>query len=303
MSLALRPLRDTLVELVVQLESSVEFVEEGLPLESRSALSAKLLELHARAQAWVRSFEKGRLLREGFGLAVVGRANVGKSSLFNALLERERSIVTEVPGTTRDTVSELTSIGGLPVHLVDTAGQRETDDQVERLGVERSVRAMADADAVLFVVDGSEPLEGADLDLRRRLVGTPCLVVVNKSDLGSRWSEDEEAGFLEGWAAVRVSAKTGDGIGSLRRRIRDEVFGSSDGERDGLLITNARHAECLRRTSERLEKAEGALIGGVPEEFVLADLHAALREMGRITGEVPVEDLLGEIFSRFCVGK
>ena len=302
-SLQLQPIRQGLIDVIVQLESAVEFVEDELALESRSALGAKLDAAASSLRGWIDSFRRGRIIRDGFSMAIVGKPNVGKSSLFNALLRQERSIVTEVPGTTRDLVSEYTSLDGIPVRLVDTAGVRTSDDIVERIGVDRSLRAIADADAILMVLDRSRPPSAEDEDLRRHLLDLSCIVVMNKSDLDSRWSEDSEAVFAGSWPRVHVSAKSGEHIETLRKEILRHLFGDTAAQRDGVLITNLRHCRCLESSLQHLARAGSALRKGLSEEFVLVDLHAALREFGLITGETTVDDLLNEIFSRFCIGK
>ncbi len=299
----LAPVRKELVDAIVQLESAVEFVEDDLTLESREVLGGRIADAGAQLRLWIDSFRRGRIVRDGFSMAIVGKPNVGKSSLFNALLRQERSIVTEIPGTTRDLVSEYTSLDGIPVRLVDTAGVRESCDKVERLGVGRSVQAMADADAILLVLDRSEPGSAEDEDLRRRLANLPCIVVLNKSDLPGAWTEEQKAAFAGAWPRVEVSAKTGEQLELLRREILSHLFGDSAAERDGMLITNLRHCQCLEAAEGHLARAARALEEGLSEEFPLADLHAALRKLGEITGETTVEDLLHAIFSRFCIGK
>jgi tRNA modification GTPase len=302
-SLQLRPIRQALIDVIVQLESAVEFVEDDLALESRELLAARLEAAGSELRVWIDSFRRGRIVRDGFSMAIVGKPNVGKSSLFNALLRQERSIVTETPGTTRDLVSEYTSLDGIPVRLLDTAGVRASEDQVERMGVDRSLRAMADADAILLVVDRSRLPSAEDEDVRRRLLELSCIVVMNKSDLECRWSDAQKAAFAGDWPRMEVSAKTGERLEALRKEILSHLFGDSAAQRDGILITNLRHCQCLESAQEHLTRAGCALRDGLSEEFVLVDLHAALREFGAITGETSVEDLLNEIFSRFCIGK
>ena len=299
----LEPLRKLIIDVVVQLESAVEFVEEDLPLESRAVVAEKLDQAGHELDRWIRSFRRGRLIRDGFSMAVVGRPNVGKSSLFNTLLAQERSIVTEIPGTTRDLVSEFTSLEGIPVRLLDTAGVRASSDKVERLGVDRSFQVMADADSLLLVVDGSEPCQEEDWELRERLHNLTGLVVMNKSDLPGRWLPEEKERYASDWAWAEVSAKTGAAIPDLQRMILRHLFGDEAPERDGILVTNLRHCRCLEAARGALSQAARGLRAGFSEEFALVDLHAALRALGEITGETSVEDLLSEIFARFCIGK
>jgi len=299
----LQPLKERLIGIVVSLESAVEFVEENLPVDSRDNIAASLELVRTGIQGWVDSFRRGRIIRDGFGMAIVGRPNVGKSSLFNSLLSQDRSIVTEVPGTTRDLVSEFTSLDGIPVRLVDTAGVRPTPDMVEQLGVNRSYQAMVDADTVLLVVDTSTAITREDIELRDHLRGARCLVVMNKSDLDCVWTSDDKKNFAAAYPSLEVSAKTGSGIGDLKEVILRRLFGDDAAKQDGMLITNLRQCRCLQDALASLARAQKALSEGMSEEFVLVDLHAALRGLGAVTGETSAEDILGEIFSRFCIGK
>jgi tRNA modification GTPase len=303
LSRQLQPLKHCLVDIIVELESAVEFEEEDLELEPRARTAEKLEGACGELSRWIDSFRRGRIIRDGFSMAIVGRPNVGKSSLFNALLAEDRSIVTEVPGTTRDVVSEFTSIEGIPVRLADTAGVCQSDNEIEQLGVARSFRAIADADAILLVVDRSRPRAVEDESLRRRLGELACIVVMNKNDLTDVWDPGEKAAYAGEWPYLEVSAKTGEGVVRLRGAILSHLFGELDGRKDGILITNLRQCRCLESARESLEKASLALRQGLSEEFALFDLHRGLKQLGMVTGETTVEDLLNEIFSRFCIGK
>jgi tRNA modification GTPase len=222
-------------------------------------------------------------------LAIVGKPNVGKSSLFNCLLEQDRAIVTDIPGTTRDLVSETAAIGGIPVKLYDTAGIRESSELVESLGIERSLQAMADADLTLVVVDGSRPINAEDQALMDR---GRCLVVRNKSDLGKQSAEP-----------YATSALTGEGIAELRAAILEAVAPRGVLEQETGFITSLRHEQLLREAVEYLEKARGAVEAGIPHEMLLLDLYAALRPIDAITGATTADDILNRIFSTFCIGK
>jgi tRNA modification GTPase len=299
----LRSVKDVLTDIIVNLESAVEFVEEELPLDTRETLMEKLAQIQCSLRRWIESYRQGRIVRDGFTMAIVGRPNVGKSSIFNALLAQNRSIVTEIPGTTRDLVSEFTNIGGVPVRLLDTAGIRGSDDHIERLGIDRSMQAIADADVVLLVVDTSRPQTQEDLDLKQQILPLPCVVLLHKADLPSRWSTPEREEFAGSCRRIATSAKTGAGIGELSHEIMGGVIGTSERLQDGIMVTNFRHCHYLEATEANIVKATEALRNGWSEEFVLIDLHAALKNLGAITGETGVEDLLTEIFSRFCIGK
>jgi tRNA modification GTPase len=239
------------------------------------------------------------LLQDGARVAITGRPNVGKSSLFNSLVCSERAIVTDVPGTTRDTLSELIDIGGVPVVVTDTAGLRETSDDVETLGIERTHRAMGDADLVLVVLDGSDEVGPEDRELLDRTADTRRIVVWNKSDLPAFRSLSR---CVPGVEAINVSARTGEGLSRLHSAILAQL--NSDSTEDGsLLITNARHYDLLCNAKRELEVARESLCDRHSEELVLAPLHNALKLLGQITGETTTEDILSEIFATFCIGK
>jgi tRNA modification GTPase len=299
----IRPIKERLIDIIVNLESAVEFVEEDLPLKSRGLLVQELVRVQGQLRDWIDSYRRGRIIREGFDLAIVGRPNVGKSSLFNALLAQDRSIVSETPGTTRDLVSEYMSFEGIPVRLLDTAGIQPADNHVEKLGIERSFQAIADADSVLFVVDASSACTALDLVLRQQLIENSCIAVMNKCDLDSAWSPEEKRDFSGSWPRVDVSAKTGAGMRDLREIILRGILGDDGTQKDSVLITNLRHVHSLERAEKELRMAAEALGDGLSEEFPLTYLHNGLKDLGVITGETDVEELLTEIFARFCIGK
>jgi tRNA modification GTPase len=298
----MRSAKERLIDIIVNLESTVEFAESELPVASRSILIKKLDRIIHELREWIGSYRRGRIVREGFSMAVIGRPNVGKSSVFNGLLAKNRSIVAEMPGTTRDLVSEYTNLGGIPIHLLDTAGIRKSRDPVEKMGMDKSIQAMADANAILLVVDASRPQSKHDWILRKKLEGLTCIVAMNKSDLPVRWPPEDKRKYAGKWLSVDVSAKTGAGMEELRSAILNGLSGFS-AQQEGILITNLRHCQCLEETEKHLLQGAAALRDGLSEEFALIDLHAGLRKLGEITGETHVEDLLTEIFSRFCIGK
>ncbi len=303
LSSQLQPLKQSLIDIIVQLETAVEFADDDLTVESRAVTAGKLESLRRELDRWVGSYRHGRIIREGFVLAVVGRPNVGKSSVFNALLEQDRSIVTEFPGTTRDLVSEHTSIEGIPVRLMDTAGVRPAVEEAERLGVERSYGAIADADAILLVIDSSQVLSTEDEALKDRIAGLPFIAVFNKSDLEPAWSSEEKTRYVAGRPRLDVSARTGEKLDDLRGAILSCLFGGQGPQSEGILVTNLRHFRCLDAAREAAGRGAAALRRGLSEEYVLVDLHEGLAKLGEITGETGVDDILDEIFSRFCIGK
>lgn len=299
LSRALDPFKEKLIEVIVLLESALEFVEEDLPSPQVDHIEKNLEFVIGGVEKLSRSYSSGRLLQEGARVAIAGRPNVGKSSLFNSLVRNERAIVTDVPGTTRDTLSEAVDIGGVPVLLTDTAGLRETTDSVETLGIERTHRAMGDADLVLLVLDGSTKLGPADHDLLERTSGAHRIVVMNKCDLPVF---EPLSRCVSGAQAINVSARTGAGLATLHDAITAKL-NSAGTENGSLLITNARHYDLLCNANRELETARQSFRDQQSEELVLVPLHNALKLLGQITGETTTEDILSEIFATFCIGK
>jgi len=286
----LKPLKDQLLELIALLEAGIDFAEDDVGVAPAGEILRRIQPIHSAIGSLAASFAYGKLVHDGFTLAIVGRPNVGKSSLFNRLLEQDRAIVTDIPGTTRDLVSETASLEGIPVRFVDTAGIRHSQDVVESLGIERSYRAMADADVTLVVVDASAPLTEQDRELigHARARGK-SVVVGNKSDLGQ----------IDG--TLPVSALTGAGIAELRKRLIETV--APHRELEGGFITSVRHERLLKESLESLEQARSATEAGIPHEMLLLDLYAALRAIDGITGATTADDILNRIFSTFCIGK
>lgn len=287
------PLKAQLVELIALLEAGIDFAEDDISVAPDREILGRLQPIARGIEAMARSFEFGKLIHEGFTLAIVGRPNVGKSSLFNRLLQQERSIVTDIPGTTRDTVSESAAIEGIPVRLVDTAGIRTSNDVVERLGIERSYQSMTDADLTIVVIDASTPLTGEDESLieRARKQGR-ALVVANKVDQPVVATGD----------GLRVSARTGEGIGELRAAVMDAIAPGGHGAEESY-ITSLRHEQLLRESLRFLAKAASAVHNRIPHEMLLLDLYGALRPLDAITGATTADDILNRIFSTFCIGK
>ena len=280
-----------LFDAVARLEASVDFPDEGYHFVDPRDLGSHLDTIADRLDGLLASAQRGRLIREGLQVAIVGRPNVGKSSLFNALVGSARAIVTEIPGTTRDLVSEVTEICGVRVTLIDTAGWRETRDRVEAEGVNRSRAAVDVADLVLVVMSRSEPLTEDDHQIAEQIPGAKRLVVLNKSDLRAESSRAD---------AVEVSAETGAGLDTLRAR----MVGALDVEsNDRPAITNLRHIALAEKARSALRTAANAARDGLSEEFVLADLQAARSALEEITGKKTPDDVLAHIFARFCIGK
>ena len=301
----LKPLKDDLLDVIVVLESALEFVEDDLPETQAASIGAKLESIREKLDNIALTYKAGHLIREGLRVAIVGRPNVGKSSLFNALLGSDRAIVTEIAGTTRDQLHEKLTIGDIPISLIDTAGLRKTSDTVETIGVERSRRAMADADMVVVMLDVSEPITDADREIMSGVSELQHLVTINKIDKVSeslRRSVGERRSEFPDSDAVAVSAKTGEGLDALKNAIV-QPFRSSEGSETGFLVSDARHHDLLLRAASEIDQSIDSLTNKVSEEIVLIGLHNALRYLGQITGETTTEDMLTRIFSTFCIGK
>jgi len=290
------PLKEPLLELIALLEAGIDFAEDDVSVASPDEILRRLAPIAAGVSRLADSFAFGGLVRSGLALAIVVRPNVGKSSLFNSLLEQDRAIVTDIPGTTRDVVSEVAAIHGIPVKLSDTAGIREGQGLVETLGIERSLQAMADADLTLVVLDLSAPVAGEDRQLMARARDQGHWILVgNKCDLPRR---AETAGPMQ-----LVSALTGEGIDALREAIFDAVAPDRGMERETGFITSFRHERLLRESLQYLDKARLAVAQGIPHEMLLLDLYSALGPIDAITGATTADDILHRIFSTFCIGK
>jgi len=286
----IRPIKEQLLELIALLEAGIDFAEDDVSVAPAEEILRRLDSIEQALTALAATFDYGKLVHSGLTLAIVGRPNVGKSSLFNRLLEQDRAIVTDIPGTTRDLVSEVVAIDGIPIKFVDTAGIRPGQDIVESLGIERSYRAMADADLTLLVVDLSQPVDAEDMALLEHAKRQGrYLLVGNKSDIGTEQVE----------GALCVSALTGEGIDQLRHKIAPVA----SREQDSGFITSVRHEQLLGESIEALAQARKATEFGIPHEMLLLDLYAALRPIDAITGATTADDILNRIFATFCIGK
>jgi tRNA modification GTPase len=292
----LKPFKTQLLELIALLEAGIDFADDDVAVAADEELLRRISSIVVNLDQLTESFRYGKLVHDGLTLAIVGRPNVGKSSLFNALLQRDRAIVTALPGTTRDTVSEVAAIHGIPVCLVDTAGIRASGDLVERLGIERSYQAMADADVTIVVLDLSQTLTDEDRALLERAQsGGPQLIVGNKCDLHRQMTE------VEGLISLSATAFTG--INELRQRILQAVAPAGDSGLQAGFITSLRHEGLLKESRRALLQASEAVRNRIPHEMLLLDCYAALRALDELTGATTADDILNRIFSTFCIGK
>jgi tRNA modification GTPase len=311
LSRRLQPIKQKLVELIATLEAGIDFAEDDISVLPAEQILQRIAAVRKLLQILANSFAYGKIVHEGLTLAIVGRPNVGKSSLFNRLVERERAIVTATPGTTRDLVTETVSIGGIPVKLVDTAGIRRALDEAESIGVKKSLEALADADLVLVVLDASQQISQEDDDLLVQAAKRAAIVVENKSDLMSSCSagsltrrpSDDESLVPQITPHIPTSALTGEGIAQLRDAILLHVTGDAGAQSESGFLTSARHQSLVSNSLKALAAAESAVQNQTPHEMLLLDLYSALRPLDEITGTTTTDDILNLIFSTFCIGK
>ncbi len=301
LSQQLQPVKRKLVELIAVLEAGVDFADDDVAVLPGERILERLAGVEQPLRSLLASFAYGKLVRHGITLAIVGRPNVGKSSLFNRLVERERAIVTPLPGTTRDLVTETVALGGIPVHLVDTAGIRQALDEAELIGIRKSMEALADADLVLVVLDSSQPVTAEDSELMAEISQRTAVIVENKSDLAPAGAQGEIA--HNGIPRVRTSATTGEGIVELRGEILRHISGEQGPSPEAGFLTNLRQEGLVRDALGSLEAARQAVQTQVPHEMLLLDLYNALHALDEITGATTADDILNLIFSRFCIGK
>ena len=301
------PLKQSLVELIALLEAGIDFGEDDVDVTPQSEIARRIDSLIPPLAALEASFARGRIVHDGLTMAIVGRPNAGKSSLFNRLVERDRAIVTAIPGTTRDLVTERISLDGIPLELVDTAGLRDTLEEIEQLGIERSRQALADAAIVLIVLDATQPLNHEERSLLAAVHDRSALVAINKSDLASDPQSqdlihtDESAAEQFHIPAVPTSALTGDGITALREKILQLATGGAAAEPG--LLTNLRQQQTIVTARAALEDARRANITSIPHEMILLDLYRTLWALDSLTGQTTPDDILNLIFTTFCIGK
>src|ERR1700677_2462329 len=296
----LKPIKQRLIDLIALLEAGIDFAEDDISVAPDATIVDRIAKIQTPPEQLAATFTYGNIVHRGLTLAIVGRPNVGKSSLFNRLVERERAIVTAQPGTTRDLVSETVAIGGIPVELVDTAGIRRALDEAESIGIRKSMEALADADLVLVVLDASQPKTAEDDELLRHAEGRAMIVVGNKCDLekNGQWS------VASGQSSpIRASALTGEGMGELRAEILRHIGGETGAQAESGFLTNVRHQGLVQDSLAALAAATNAVGAKVPHEMLLLDLYNALRPLDAVTGATTTDDILNLIFSTFCIGK
>lgn len=295
-------LYDRILDQLVQVEAAVDFAEEGLLPLDRDALRSQIVGIREQIQAWLKDADAGLLIMEGMRVAILGRPNVGKSSLLNRLCEEERAIVTEAPGTTRDVLEAEINVKGLLVRLIDTAGLRESGEEAERIGIARAISWIEKADRILYIVDGSAPLGQGDVAQIAALPAGRSLVLVNKSDLPGSVNADKLASVFTG-PALHVSAKTGEGLPKVLDMLYESALGSLGAAEHEISVIRTRHRSALTQAAKALSAALSAMEREHQEELIATDMREAALILGQIAGQTVTEDMVARIFARFCVGK
>jgi len=299
----IRQVMDKLLAMLAHIEASIDFPEHDVEEITVGNINRMLLEARVSIEALLESFDEGKLVRDGLKTAIVGRPNVGKSSLLNVLLRENRAIVTEVPGTTRDIIEEYLNIGGLLIRLVDTAGIRETEDIVERIGVERTKGAIKDSDLVIMMIDASVELTAEDIEIIDTIRDKRVIAALNKIDLGSLYSRKRLNELFGEENVVEMSVRNGIGIDKLEERIKELVFQGRLSISRNSMVTSIRHKNLLDRALSNIDRALASIEDDIPVDLVSVDIREAWSCLGAITGDTVEEDIVNEIFSKFCIGK
>lgn len=299
----IKDIRAILMNALVELTVNIDYPDEDIELLTLKKLGDMVEKAQKKASDLVKSSDTGKIIRDGLKVAIIGKPNVGKSSLMNAMLRESRAIVTDIPGTTRDTIEEEISIGGIPIRLVDTAGIRETEEPVEKVGVERSMQSFNKADLILFVLDGSRNIDQDDRKIGKHIDPEKTVILLNKSDLPCLITREEIESFFPECDIIETAVKNSSGIQELEKWIKKKVYRTSPNERRSTFVTNMRHRDLLLKTEQSLCDAMDLIKNQEPLEIIEIDVHSAYDFLGEIIGENVQGDVLDEVFSRFCLGK
>ena len=303
LSLKVEEIRQKLLDLLVDITVNIDYPDEDIEEMTYEKLEESIVETQDMIEKHLETSSTGRMIREGIKIAIVGKPNVGKSSLMNGLLKETRAIVTDIPGTTRDTIEEVLSIRNIPVYLVDTAGIRETSDKVEKMGIEKSKEAFNQADFILFLLDGSRSLEEEDLQIMEFLKERKSLVLINKRDLGEAVSIEEISAKLPASQVIEASLLKGQGITEIEDAVEDLVYGGEIVQKESMMVNNVRHIELLQQAVKSLTDALHMSERREALDFIEVDVKNAYERLGEIIGETVSDDIINEVFARFCLGK
>lgn len=297
-------LKETILDILAEVEAQVDFPEEDIDPLVKKKIVSKAKKTLSEINKLLSTYETGRIIKNGIYTAILGKPNVGKSSLLNQLLKKERAIVSPIAGTTRDFIEESISIRGIPLRLVDTAGIRSTIDEIEKIGVEFASKKAKEAEFAIVLLDGSEEFNEDDIAILNKVKTKNFIVAINKNDLHQKIKQYELVKYVSKEEITSISAKNGDGIDKLSILIYKKVIGNKNlNESSEIFLTDLRHKEAIEKTSKNLESFLKLLKTNESPEFLAIDLRTALESLGEITGEITTEDLLGRIFSKFCIGK
>lgn len=304
LSALIRSLRQEILETLAQVEVNIDYPEyDDVEELTTKLLLEKATMIQERIQALLATSKQGKVLREGLSTAIIGRPNVGKSSLLNHLLREEKAIVTDIAGTTRDVIEEYVNVRGVPLKLIDTAGIRETEDVVERIGVERSRKALAESDLILLVLNQSEPLTSEDEQLLEATKGLKRIILLNKTDLPPKLETEKLEQWVENEPVFAVSVTKNDGLDRLETTISDLFFGGQTGERDATYVSNTRHIALLEKAAISLEEVIEGIAAGMPVDLVQIDMTRCWDYLGEVVGDSVQDELITQLFSQFCLGK
>ncbi|MDO4546414.1 MAG: tRNA uridine-5-carboxymethylaminomethyl(34) synthesis GTPase MnmE, partial [Bacillota bacterium] len=298
-----KAIRGKLLDLLVDITVNIDYPDEDIEELTYERLGENILSISDMIEKLLSTAATGRMIREGIRVAIVGKPNVGKSSLMNNLLREQRAIVTEIPGTTRDTIEEVLNIRNIPVYLVDTAGIRETSDKVERLGIEKSKEAFNQADFVILILDGSSQLSEEDETIMEYLKERKCLVLINKQDLGQMLSPVDVAGKLPKAEVIETSLISGEGVSQVEDAVEALVYGGEITQKESMMVNNVRHIELLHKAKEALEAALEMSRQRQALDFIEIDVKNSYDDLGEIIGETVSDEIIDEVFARFCLGK
>ena len=303
LSLRVTEIRQKLLDLLVDITVNIDYPDEDIEELTYDKIEENILLIGEMIEKLLSTAETGRMIREGIRVAIVGKPNVGKSSLMNSLLRETRAIVTEIPGTTRDTIEEAISIRNIPVYLVDTAGIRETSDEVERLGIERSKAAFNEADFIIFIMDGSSAISDEDREIASYLDGRDSVVLINKNDLERGFTNDDVRELVNDPVIIETSLINNEGIEEIENHIEELVYGGELSQHDSTMVNNVRHIELLKQSRDSLRDAMEMTLAREALDFIEVDVRNAYDLLGEITGEAVSDDIINEVFARFCLGK
>ncbi|MEG6614603.1 tRNA uridine-5-carboxymethylaminomethyl(34) synthesis GTPase MnmE [Pseudoclostridium thermosuccinogenes] len=303
LSRQLKKVRDHLIELLAHMEVNFDYPEYDVEEITGRKVYDEAGQIRDLLEGIMNSFEKGRILREGISAVIVGRPNVGKSSLLNELSGKSRAIVTDIPGTTRDIIEEYVNINGIPVKMIDTAGIRETDDVVEKIGVERAQNAIENSDLVIVMIDAGVGISEEDMEILEKVKGKKTIVLINKVDLAGKQEVDAIADKLAGFRVIRTSVKNEKGIDDLEKEITDLFMKGGISLNSEVIITNIRHKDLIAKAIQSIDEARGSYENGMPLDLIAIDIKNAAEFIGQITGESVSDDVIHEIFKNFCLGK